>query len=200
MLRSFWRILFKTFSPVFVKHVKHYSVPVFFVSSFSQGSYVRFFNFEMVESVLFLRNKIIRAMAKIGYTRKPDGQKRVPLSTLVPGRHLIGQRPPRPDSGRIWNGSTRFWLLIPPSATRCQSHLPDYGRAIRPAAHTRTRHRVIAGRGGSFLRSTWSCVRQNFNFVVQSVCDAPIINTSYEKLPFGYGDYPDKLLFHQALN
>ena len=27
-----------------------------------------------------------------------------------------------------------------------------------------------------------------------------IINTSYEKLPFGSGDYPDKLLFHQALN
>ena len=27
-----------------------------------------------------------------------------------------------------------------------------------------------------------------------------IINTSYEKLPFGSGDDPDKLLFHQALN
>ena len=27
-----------------------------------------------------------------------------------------------------------------------------------------------------------------------------IINTSYRKLPFGSGDYPDKLLFHQALN
>ena len=27
-----------------------------------------------------------------------------------------------------------------------------------------------------------------------------IIYTSYQKLPFGYGDYPDKLLFHQALN
>ena len=26
------------------------------------------------------------------------------------------------------------------------------------------------------------------------------INTSYQKLPFGSGDYPDKLLFHQALN
>ena len=66
----------------------------------------------------------------MGYTRKTDGQNRVPRSTLVPGRHLIGQRPPRPDSGRISNGSTRFWLLIPPSATRFQSHLPDYGRAI----------------------------------------------------------------------
>ena len=140
-----------------------------------------------------------RAMAKIGYTRKPDGQNRVPPSTLVPGRHLIGQRPPRPDYGRIWNGSTRFWLLIAPSATRFQSHPPDYGRAIRPAAHMPTRHRVIAGRGGSFLRSMWSCVLQIFNFVVQSVCDAPI-NTSYQKLTFGSGDYPDKLLFNQALN
>ena len=27
-----------------------------------------------------------------------------------------------------------------------------------------------------------------------------IINTSYQKLPFGSGDYPDTLLFHQALN
>ena len=81
-------------------------------------------------------------MAKIGYTWKPDGQKRVPPSTLVPGRHLIGQRPPRPDSGRISNASTRFWLLTPPSATRFQSHLPDYGRAFRPAAHTRTRTRT----------------------------------------------------------
>ena len=138
-------------------------------------------------------------MAKIGYTRKLDGQNRVPPSTLVPGRHLIGQRPPRPDSGRTSNGSTRFWLLIPPLATRFQSHLLHYGRAIRPAAHTRTRHRVIAGRGG-FLRSTLSCLRQNISFVVQYICDAPIINTSYQKSPFGSGDCPDKLLFHQALN
>ena len=68
-------------------------------------------------------------MAKIGYTRKPDGQHRVPPSTLFPGRHLVGQRPPRPDSGRISNRSTRFWIFTPPSATRFQSHLPDYGRA-----------------------------------------------------------------------
>ena len=27
-----------------------------------------------------------------------------------------------------------------------------------------------------------------------------IINTSHQTLPFGSGDYPDKLLFHQALN
>ena len=27
-----------------------------------------------------------------------------------------------------------------------------------------------------------------------------IINSSYQKLPFGSGDDPDKLFFHQALN
>ena len=73
---------------------------------------------------------IIWAMAKIGYTQKPDGQNKVPPSTLVPGRKRIGQRPPRPDSSRISNGSARFWLLTPPSTTRFQSHLPDYGRTI----------------------------------------------------------------------
>ena len=35
-----------------------------------------------------------------------------------------------------------------------------------------------------------------------SSCLVPtlIINTSYQKLPFGSGDDPDKLFFHQALN
>ena len=33
----------------------------------------------------------------------------------------------------------------------------------------------------------------------RSVCVAPIINTSYQKLPFGSGHYPYKLLFQQAL-
>ena len=137
-------------------------------------------------------------MAKIGYTRKPDGQNRVPPSTLVPGCHLIGQRPSRPDSGRISNGSTRFWLSL--------HRLPDFNHTYPIMAGLfdqqptcLTRHRVIAGRGGSSLRSTWSCARQNFNFVVHSVCDAPIINTSYQKLPFGSGDYPDELLFRHAL-
>ena len=82
-------------------------------------------------------------MGKIGYTRNPDGQTRVPPSTLVPGRPpSYWSTPPRPDSGRISNGSTRFWLLTPPSATRFRSHPSDSGRAIRPAAHTRTRTRT----------------------------------------------------------
>ena len=152
--------------------------PIYLLSSFAKLiSYKPIHN--QPYCVPHLRNKLEqwpksgtpgRPMAKTGYTRKPDGQNRVPPFTLVPGRHFIGQRPPRPDSGRICNGSTRIWLLIPPSATLFQPHLPDYGRAIRPAAHARTRHRVIAGRGGSFLRSMWSCVRQYFNLVVQSVC------------------------------
>ena len=84
----------------------------------------------MIASLFIMWYDTLRAMAKIGYTRKPDGQNRVPRSTLVPGRHLIGQCPPRHDSGQIPNGSARFWLLIPPSATRFQSHLPDYSRAV----------------------------------------------------------------------
>ena len=75
-------------------------------------------------SFVFINMINIRAMAKIRYTWNHDGQKWVPPSTLVPGRHLIGQRPPRPNSGRIWNGSTRFWLLIPPSATRFNHTYP----------------------------------------------------------------------------
>ena len=67
-----------------------------------------------------------------------------------------------------------------------------------------TRARVIASSrdaAGHFCgRRGRACVRQNFNFVVQSVRDAPIISTSYQKLPFGSGAYPDKLLFQQALN
>ena len=141
-------------------------------------------------------------MDKIGYTRKPDGQNRVPPSTLVPGRAiLLANARPDPTLAEFETG--------PPDSGYSSPHrLPDFdhtypimaGLFIRPSAYTRTRHRVIAGRGGSFLQSTWSCVRQDFNFVVQSVRDAPIINTSYQKLPFGSGDHPDTLLFHQALN
>ena len=121
-------------------------------------------------------------MAKIGYNRKPDGQNRVPPSTVVSGRHLIGQRPPRPDSGRMSNGSTRFWLLLPPSATRFPSRLPGYGRAIRPAGHTRTRHSVIAGRGGSFLRSTWSCVRRTLTLL----CSLYVMRLSLTRVTKSY--------------
>ena len=77
----------------------------------------------------------IRAMAKIGYTRKPDRQNRVPLSTLVSGRHLIGQHQPRPDSASL-------------------HRLPDFNNTypIMPGLFDQQptclmRHRVIAGRG-----------------------------------------------------
>ena len=72
---------------------------------------------------------------------KSNGQNRVHPSTLVPGRHLIGQRPPRPDSGRIWNGSTRFCLLTP-------RRLPDFNHTYPIMAglfdQQPTRARVIA--------------------------------------------------------
>ena len=50
---------------------------------------------------------------------------------------------------------------------------------------------------------TSSVLRRNTPVVAYSSIyssDEIIINTSYQKLPFGSGDYPDKLLFHQALN
>ena len=90
-------------------------------------------------------------MAKIGYTHKPDGQNRVPPSTLVPGSHRIGQRPPRPDPDRISNGTTRSWLLTPPSAIPFQSHLlwPGYStsrRVIDAAGHFCGRRGRACGR------------------------------------------------------
>ena len=83
------------------------------------------------------------AMAKIGYARKPDGQNRVPPSTLVARRHLIGQRPLRPDSGWIWNGSTRFWLLIPigyPISITPTRLWPGHSTSS-PHTHAPSRHR-----------------------------------------------------------
>ena len=111
---------------------------------------------------------------------------------------------PTPAQSRLWPNLKRVHPIL-------ATHLPiGYPISITPTrlwpgystssphAHASSRHRGT--RRVIFLRLTWSCVRQNFNFVVQCVCDAPIINTSYQKLPFGSGDYPDKLLFHQALN
>ena len=130
-------------------------------------------------------------MAKIAYTRKPDGQKRVPPSTLVPGAILLANAHPDPTLAEFPTG--------PPDSGYSPPHrLPDFNHTYPTMAglfdQQPTCARVIAGRGGSFLRSRWSCMRQNFKFVVQSVCDAPIINTSYQKLPFGSGDYPDNKL------
>ena len=117
-------------------------------------------------------------MAKIGYTRKPNGQNRVPPSTLVPGRHLIGQRLPRPTLAEFKTG-------LPDSGYSSPHRIPDFNHTYPIMAglfdQQPTRARVIAGRGGSFLRSTRSCVRQNVNFLVQSVFDALINNTSYQK-------------------
>ena len=140
---------------------------------------------------------------------KSNGQSRVHPEARWPKQGIpfnAGPRAPSywptPAQTRLWPNLKRVHPILathPPIGYPISITPTRLWRAIRPAAHTRTRHRVIAGRGGSFLRSMWSCVRQNFNLVVQSVCDAPI-NTSYQKLPFGSGDYPHELLFHQALN
>ena len=95
----------------------------------------------------------------------------------------------------------------PPASGYSSPHrLPDFNHTFPIMAglfnQQPTRARVIASSrdAAGLFCGRRACVRQNFNFVVQSVCDAPVINTSYQKLPFGSGDYPDKLLFHQALN
>ena len=57
-----------------------------------------------------------------------------------------------------------------------------------------------AGRRGTISafvhlsRVVRACVR------VTTTCRVSVVNTSYQKLPFGSGDHPDKLLFHEALN
>ena len=44
------------------------------------------------------------------------------------------------------------------------------------------------------------CILRSQLLILIEANPSRIINTSYQKLPFGSGDYPDKLLFHQALN
>ena len=57
-----------------------------------------------------------------------------------------------------------------------------------------------AGRVQHFFPST--IVELCAHTLVDPLCSQflQIINTSYQKLPFGSGDDPDKLFFHQALN
>ena len=89
---------------------------------------------------------------------------------------------PTPAQTRLWPNLKRVHPILathpsigyPISITPTRLW-PGYSTSSPHAhAHAQTRHRSIAGRGGAFLRSTWSCVRQNFNFVVQSVCDVRI--------------------------
>ena len=44
------------------------------------------------------------------------------------------------------------------------------------------------------------CCRPPHSLLSEEVYPVTIINTGYQKLPFGSGDYPGKLLYHQALN
>ena len=84
------------------------------------------------------------ATAKIGYTRKPDGQNRVPPSTLVPGRHLIGQTPAQT---RLWPNLKRVHPILatqppigyPISITPTRLW-PGYSTSS-PHAHASSHHR-----------------------------------------------------------
>ena len=110
---------------------------------------------------------------------------------------------PTPAQTRLWQNLERVHPIL---ATHYPHRLPDFNHTYPIMAglfHQQpTRARVIASlrdAAGHFCGRRGRACGRTFNFVVQSVCDVPIINTSYQKLPFGSGDYPDKLLFHQAL-
>ena len=124
---------------------------------------------------------------------------------------------PTPAQTRLWTNLKRvprpdptlaeFGTGPPDSGYSSPHRLPDFNHTYPIMAglfHQQpTRARVIASlrdAAGHFCGRRGRACGRTFNFVVQSVCDVPIINTSYQKLPFGSGDYPDKLLFHQALN
>ena len=79
------------------------------------------------------------------------------------------------------------------------------GYIRKPDGQNRNRHAHASSRHRGTRRVIFAVdvvvrAAERFNVVVHFVCDAPIINTSYQKLPFGSGDHPDRLLFHQALN
>ena len=94
-------------------------------------------------------------MAKIGYTRKPDGPK--------PGTpfHASPRAPsywPTPAQTRLWPNFKRVHPILathppigfPVSITPTRLW-PGYSTSSPHAhAHTQTRHRVMAGRGGGF--------------------------------------------------
>ena len=58
-------------------------------------------------------------MAKIGYTRKPDGQNRVPPFTLVPGAILLAKARPDPTLAEFETGP-------PDSGYSSPRRLPDF--------------------------------------------------------------------------
>ena len=117
---------------------------------------------------------------------RSNGQNRVHPEARWPKPGTPFHASPRAPSYWPTPAQTRVWANFKRAHPILAAHPPiGYPISITPTrlwpgystssphahAHTQTRHRVIAGRGGAFLRSTWSCVRQNFNFVVQSVCD-----------------------------
>ena len=106
-----------------------------------------------------------------------NGQNRVQLEARWPKPGTPFHASPRAPSYWPTPAQTRLWPNLKRVHPISAAHPPfGYPISITPTrlwqgystssphaqAHTRTRHRVIAGRGGAFLRSTWSCVRQNF--------------------------------------
>ena len=80
-------------------------------------------------------------MAKIGYTRKPDGQNRVPPFTLVPGAILLAKARPDPTLAEFETGP-------PDSGYSTPYRLPDFNHTYPIMAgvfdQQPTRARVIA--------------------------------------------------------
>ena len=131
-------------------------------------------------------------MAKIGYTRKPDGQNRVPPSTLVPG---APSNWPTLAQTRLWPSLKRVHPILathppigyPISITPTRLW-PGYSTSS-PHAHASSRHRGT--RRVIFAVDVVVPWGRTLTLLCSLLCDAPIINTSYQKLPFGSGHYPD---------
>ena len=97
-----------------------------------------------------------------------NGQNRVHPEARWPKPGTPFHASPRAPSYWPTPAQIRLW----PNLKRVHPILPNHPPIGYPISITPTRlwpgystsRRVIAGRGGAFLRSTWSCVRQNFNF------------------------------------
>ena len=71
----------------------------------------------------------------------PEGTRPKP-GTLVAASRMAPSHWPTTALPRSWPHFKRVHPILathPPTATRFQSRLPDYGQATRPAAHSRTR-------------------------------------------------------------
>ena len=123
-------------------------------------------------------------MAKTGY----------PLPRYSQGAILMANARPDPTLAEFETG--------PPDSGYSSPHRPpDLNHTYRIMAglfdRQPTRARVIDAAGHFCGRRGRACGRTLTLLCSLYVCDAPIIDTSYQKLPFGSGDDPDKLFFLQ---